>query len=167
MATMIGPFQYAFDCKCSNILEMIPYCITLRAAMQEFCDDASQLLNHPKSVFPDIPIQESNSTTALFNTTDDPELDGMTIIAMQLILQNWLILFEKQACEYLAGGQFGSSEMNREDFRNVPLTNRCCEAAMGMVDREVSIRPNVTPGYVECRLVMKGSNLFKTLHMAF
>ena len=43
---MTGPFQYAFDCKCSNILEMIPYCITLRAAMQEFCDDASELLDH-------------------------------------------------------------------------------------------------------------------------
>lgn len=53
--TITGPFQYAFDCKCKNILEMVPYCITLRAALQEYADDVSELLNRPKSVFSDIP----------------------------------------------------------------------------------------------------------------
>ena len=41
-ATMTGTFQYAFDQKCKNILETIPYCITLRAAMQEISDDPSE-----------------------------------------------------------------------------------------------------------------------------
>ena len=34
---------------------------------------------------------------------------------------------------------------------------------MGVVDGEVKIRPNVTPKYIECRLLMKDSNILEHL----
>ena len=108
-------------------------------------------------------IDESKANAALFDPTNDPELDGFTIMVMQLILQNWLILFERQASDYLAGGKFDHNEKSKDDVRNVPLTNRGCEAAMGVVYGEVKICPNVTPGYIECRLLMKGSSVLEHL----
>ena len=56
--------------------------------MQEFIDDASELLNHPKLIFADMPIQESKANAALFDTTSDSKLDIFTVMAMQFLLQN-------------------------------------------------------------------------------
>ena len=39
-ACVTGPFQAAFDQVCENILDMIPYCIQMQAALQEFSENA-------------------------------------------------------------------------------------------------------------------------------
>ena len=94
-ALITGPFQVAFDKVCDNILDMVPCCIQMRAAMQEFSKDAKDLLVNPASIFPDIPIQFSDSVRTLFDQSD-PEIDSLTITVIQLLLQNHLIIFERQ-----------------------------------------------------------------------
>ncbi len=51
-----GPLQHAFDIKCGHIVEMVPYTIELRAAMEEYSQDATDLLANPRSVLADIPV---------------------------------------------------------------------------------------------------------------
>ena len=99
-----GPFQHAFDIKCGHIVEMVPYTIELRAAIEEYSQDATDLLANPRSVLKDIPVKESKYTKALFEETNDPEMDAFTIMALQLLLGNMLILFERQCEAYLAEG---------------------------------------------------------------
>ena len=38
-ACVIGPFQAAFDQVCENIFDIIPYCIQMQAALQEFSEN--------------------------------------------------------------------------------------------------------------------------------
>ena len=78
--------------------------------------------------------------------TSDPEQDGLTILALQLILKNHLILFERQCDMYLPGGDFAGSHTptEKEAVRNAPLTNRACERNMGIIDKQVQHKPNAT-----------------------
>ena len=50
-------------------------------------------------------MHHSKYTEELFEDTSDVELDALTILAVQLILKNDLILFERQAKMYLVGGE--------------------------------------------------------------
>ena len=155
-----GPFQHAFDIKCGHIVEMVPYTIELRAAMEKYSQDATDLLANPRSVLTDIPVKESQYTKALFEETNDPEMDAFTIMALQLLLGNMLILFERQCEEYLAEGTYSSvTEEQKQDARNCPLTNRPCEAAMAQLDQGLKFRPNATPGYLEASIILKSSQL--------
>ena len=117
-----GPFQTAFDKVCDNILDMIPHCIQLRAALEKFSDFASDLFCHPRSVFPGIPMHHSKDTEELFKDTNDAELDALPILAVQLVLKNHLILFERQAEMYLLGGEHAEGK-DREIVRDCPPTN--------------------------------------------
>lgn len=85
--SLTGPFQHAFDRECSNILDMVPCCITLKAALEEMQDDALVMLRNPQSAFPTIPMQEDTVKEALFEETNDPVLDSLTIMALQLIIK--------------------------------------------------------------------------------
>ena len=154
-ACITGPFQAAFDKTCSNILDMVPYCIQMKAALGEYAKDATDLLTKPQSVFQNIPIQLSPSLLPLFDDTNDPELDALTILAMQLLLRNHQILFERQCEMYIAGGEHADGSKDRNKVRNCPLTNRASESNMGFLDREVRIRPNATPGYLDASLIVR------------
>ncbi len=103
-----SPYQNAFDRVCKNILELVPYTIQLREIIQDFSSNATNLFNHPYFCLPGIEMSKTIYTDSLFESTNDPELDGMTIMALQLILQNMLILFERQYNDYLQEGQFSS-----------------------------------------------------------
>ena len=70
-AFISGPFQTAFDKKCENILDMVPYCVQMRAALQEFSQDGSELLTHPQSIFSDIPISSGMIETSVFDDTGE------------------------------------------------------------------------------------------------
>ena len=152
-ACVTGPSQAAFDKVCENILDMIPYCIQMQAALQEFSENAQDLFNHPRSVLPGIEMHKTQYTAELFAETGDPELDGLTILAIQLILKHHLIIFERQAKMYLTGGEFAENG-DRSAVRNCPLTNRPCESNMGRLDKEITMRPNATPGYIEAKVVV-------------
>ena len=143
----------------NNILDMIPYCVQLRAAFQEFSADAHDLLNQSRSVFPDIEMHTDKMTEALYVNTCDPEMDALTLIAIQLILSNHLILFEHQAEMYLPGGEHAEVGKDKEIMRNCSLTNRGCESNMGLLDREVRMRPNATPGYLSASVIVKSGGL--------
>ena len=58
---------------------------------------------------------------------------------------------------YLAEGEF--SGQDKELVRNCPLTNRPCESNMGFLDREMTIRPNATPGYLEASIIVRNNGL--------
>eukprot|EP00112_Aurelia_sp_Birch-Aquarium-sp1_P010324 Seg2210.2 transcript_id=Seg2210.2/GoldUCD/mRNA.D3Y31 product="hypothetical protein" protein_id=Seg2210.2/GoldUCD/D3Y31 len=129
-ACITGPFQAAFDKTCENILDMVPYCIQMKAALAEYAKDATDLLTNPQSVFQNIPMQLSPSLLPLFDDTKDPELDALKILAMQLLLRNHQILFERQCEMYLTGGEHADSSKDRNKVRNCPLTNRASESNM-------------------------------------
>ena len=153
-----GPFQAPFDKVCENILDMVPYCIQMQAALQEYSENARELFNHPRSVLHGIDMHKSKSTAELFAETGDPELDGLTILAIQLILKNHLIIFERQANMYLEGGEF--AELNdRSAVRNCPLTNRASESNMGRLDKEIAMRPNATPGYLQAKVIVTAESM--------
>ena len=158
-ACITGPFQAAFDKMSNNILDMIPCCVQLRAAFQEFSADAHDLLNQPRSVFPDIEMHTDKMTEALYVNTRDQEMDALTLIAIQLILSNHFILFERQAEMYLPGGEHAEVGKDKEIMRNCSLTNRGCESNMGLLDREVQMRPNATPGYLSASVIVKSGGL--------
>ena len=160
-ALISGPFQTAFDKQCKNILDMVPYCVQMRVALQEFSEDATELLTHPKSVFPDLASIGGKIEEELFVDTGDPELDGLTVLALQLILKNHLILFEQQCAMYLPGGEF-AAEVEKETVRNCPLTNRACERNMGILDKQVQRKPNATPGYIEASVLLQTSDIEPT-----
>ena len=155
---LTGPFQAAFDKVCDNIFDMIPHYIQLRAALEEFSDDASDLFHHPRSVLPGIPMHHSKYTEELFKDTSDVELDALTILAVQLILKNHLILFERQAEMYLPGGEHAEGK-DREVVRNCPLTNRASESNMGKLDKQIKLRPNATPGFIEAKVIVTPDSL--------
>ena len=142
-----GPFQHAFDKTCENIYDIVPYTVQTRAALQEYSVDAADLFEQPKSVL-------------LFEETGDAEIDALTIMAMQLILRNVLIKFEKYCKQYLPGGEFeNATEQDREDMRNCPLTNRACESVMATLDHYIKRKPNATPGFLESMIMLKSSDL--------
>ena len=91
-------------------------------------------LNHLQSVFPDITMQESDYTASLIEGTGDSEDDGLCIMALQLVLQNHHIIFERQCRDYLPGGEFGDLKADQEAVRNCPLTNRACESVVATLD---------------------------------
>ena len=153
-----GPFQAAFDKVCENILDMVPYCIQMQAALQEYSENARELFNLTRSVLHGIDMHKSKYIAELFAETGDPELDGLTILAIQLILKNHLIIFERQANMYLEGGEF--AELNdRSAVRNCPLTNRASESNMGRLDKEIVMRPNATPGYLEAKVIVTAESM--------
>ena len=65
------------------------------------------------SVFADIPLQISRSAESLFFKTNNPEVDALTILCMQLVLRNHLI-FERQSTMYLAEGEFSGHDKEKE-----------------------------------------------------
>ena len=67
-------------------------------------------------------MHQSHYVTELFAETNDPEINGLTILAIQLILKNHLILFERQASMYLKDGEFAETN-DRNTVRHCPLTN--------------------------------------------
>ena len=69
---------HAFDKVCTNIYEMVPYTKQAHASLKEYSQDASQLLDNPKSVFDDIPMASTKYTVSLFEETNDPEIDALT-----------------------------------------------------------------------------------------
>ena len=157
-ACVTGPFQRAFDKVCENILDMVPYCIQMQAALQEFSENALDLFNHPRLVLPGIEMYKSHYTSEIFSETGDPELDGLTILAIQLILKNRLVMFERQAKMYLQDGEFAEAN-DRNAARNCPLTNRASESNMGRLDKEITMHPNATPGYTEAKVIVTAGSL--------
>ena len=154
-----GPFQHAFDKTCENIY-IVPYTVQTRAALQEYSVDAADLFEQPKSVLPGIPVATNQHTALLFEETVDAEIDALTIWAMQLILRNVLIKFEKYCKRYLPGREFeNATEQDREDMRNCPLSNRAYESVMATLDHYIKRKPNATPGFLESMIMLKSSDL--------
>ena len=153
-ACITGPFQAAFDKACTNILDMVPYCLEMKNALERYANDATELITNPASIFPDIPMHLTG-WESLFEASVDPEIDALTIVAVQLILRNHQILFERQAELYLEGGEHAKADKDKKIVRNCPMTNRASESNMGFVDREVRIRPNATPGYLDASLIVR------------
>ena len=69
-----------------------PYCVTLKPALDEVHNDALVLLNQSQSRFLTIPTKEDSVQAALFQKINDPFLNSLTAMAMQLIVTNWIIL---------------------------------------------------------------------------
>ena len=158
---LTGPFQNAFDMKCNNIYEIVPYAIKLQEAFQRFSQNGTSLLENPQSVFEDIPLSNSQYTDSLYCNSDS-EFDALTIMAIELVLKNMLIKFERYCKNYLAGGQHeNASEQEKESMRNCPMTNRACESIMAKLDHYVKSKPNATPGFLEALTVFKGMELSK------
>ena len=63
----------------------VPYAIELRAAMQEFSVDASDLLENPRSVLTGIPMERNIQKDSLFAESAYAEMDALTIMAVELI----------------------------------------------------------------------------------
>ena len=159
-----GPFQHAFDKLCTNIYEMVPYTIQTRANIQQYSNDATELLENPRSTLPNISMSENKYTASLFEeVADDPEMDALTIMAIQLILKNMLIKFECYCQKYLPGGEFEnpSEEDRNYNMRNCPLTNRACESVMATLDQFVKTKPNATPGFLESMVMLDSLDLDK------
>ena len=77
-ARIAGPFQAAFDKTCTDILDMVPYCLEMRNALEGYANDASKLITNPASISPDIGWE------SLFEASVDPKIDALTIVAVQL-----------------------------------------------------------------------------------
>ena len=130
----------------------------MQAALQEYSENARELFNHPRSVLYRIDMHKSKYTAELFAETGDPELDGLTIVAIQLILKNHLIIFERQANMHLEGGEFAELD-DRSAVSNCPLTNRASESNIGRLDKEIVMRPNATPGYLEAKVIVTAESM--------
>ena len=74
---------------------------------------------------------------SVFDPTDDPELDALTITATQM---------------YLVDGEHADLSKDQEEIHSCPLTNIACESTMGFLDREISIQPNATPSYLDASI---------------
>ena len=77
-ARIAGPFQAAFDKTCTDILDMVPYCLEMKNALEGYANDASELITNPASISPDIGLE------SLFEAPVDPKIDALTIVAVQL-----------------------------------------------------------------------------------
>ncbi|KAG1683760.1 hypothetical protein GQR58_009763 [Nymphon striatum] len=155
-----GPFQRAFDQICENIYEMVPYTIKARDSIQELSVDASNLLENPESIFQNIPMSSIKYTHSLFADTNEPEMDSLTIMALQLVLKNMLINFERYCKLYLSEGDFvNATPEEREDLRNCPLTNRACESGMAVLDQYIKSKSNATPGFLESMIMLNSLDL--------
>ena len=75
------------------------------------------------------------------------------------MLQNHLIVFERQCRDYLPGGEFGGLTADQEAVRNCPLTNRECESIMATLDQSLEVTPNTTPGYMEAGVLLNTASL--------
>ena len=82
-ARIAGPFQAAFDKTCTDILDMVPYCLEMKNALEGYANDASELITNPASISPDIPMQLIG-WESLFEASIDPKIDALTIVAVQL-----------------------------------------------------------------------------------
>ena len=55
-------------------------------------------------------------------------------------------------------GEFAETN-DRNTVRNCPLTNQPSESNMGRLDKEISMRPNATPKYIEAKVVVTSESL--------
>lgn len=91
--------------------------------MQEFSADASDLLEKSRSVLKGIPMERNLLKDSLFAESRDAEMDTLTIIAVELILNNLLIKTERYYDQYLEHGEHeNASDQGKEDTRNCHLT---------------------------------------------
>ena len=105
-------------------------------------------------------MSSTKYTDSLFANTNDPEMDSLTIMALQLVLKNMLIKFERYCKNYLPEGEFvNAAQKEREELRNCPLTNRACESVMAALDQYVKAKPNTTPGFLESMIMLKSLDL--------
>ena len=68
---------------------MIPHCIQLRASLEKFKNDSTELLRNPLAVCPEANRNQDKIIQELFADSCDPEIVALTILAMQLILHHW------------------------------------------------------------------------------
>ncbi|XP_060585907.1 uncharacterized protein LOC132741695 [Ruditapes philippinarum] len=87
-------------------------------------------------------IEKDDIYHSLFQVTDDPHLDALTIMALELLSSQLLILLERQAASQLPEGKYWNpSEEMKHMAANVPKTNTLSERDMATLDNLLRIKP--------------------------
>jgi hypothetical protein len=87
-------------------------------------------------------IEKDDIYHSLFQVTDEPHLDALTIMALELLSSQLLILLERQAASQLPEGKYWNpSEEMKHMAANVPKTNTLSERDMATLDNLLRIKP--------------------------
>ena len=121
----------------THILDLNNMWLTFYNFLDEYSKDSSDLL-HGKIIYPEYTKQD-DTFECLFSVDDD-ELNVLTAEALQILCTNFLIIVNRQLCDYLPGGKF-SIDKNRdfESLRNISVnvcpTNMVSERDFAHLDR--------------------------------
>ena len=138
-----GPMWRLFE-KDGSILSLNPYLHRTMQKFQEWGSNAAPLLEG-EQLFYDIDIHKDEVYEALFAETGDPELDSLTQMALEIVINAMLIILDRQAKDQLPDGKYfePSPELSRQAAA-VPKTNTISERDFGSLDLLVRMKPGAS-----------------------
>ncbi|KAI8487887.1 hypothetical protein Bbelb_343350 [Branchiostoma belcheri] len=156
---LCGPFEMAYS-MVKNIFDMNQHILTFQPAIREYKHDGRALLQSGPGSLLNVNFRDITEEHQQKLFKENQDLDEYTAMRLELLLQHWEPVVERQAGEYLPGGKYADfSEDDRKQAQTVPVTQVRNERAMAVIDREKKIRPNATPGYIESKMMTKDNNV--------
>ncbi|KAK6168725.1 hypothetical protein SNE40_019911 [Patella caerulea] len=137
------PFWLLLE-KAGSILEINDELHQMKLTLTTWANDGTEPLNGTP-LFPlhVISYKSSKFHDVLFNDSNDAQLDSLTVIALELLSAQLLIILERQAATQLPGGKYFSPSANLlETSSNVPTTNAISERDMAILDNLLRIKPS-------------------------
>ena len=123
-----------------KLLHCNPYLETIQIHLKKWSGDGDDAMKG-------VPVFETFTPQdaifkKLFEKHSDPEVDAMTVSAIELISAEMLILLNRQAGPYLPGGDlYSPSEKVQEIASNVPPSNVISERDMAKLDNLIKSKP--------------------------
>ena len=140
---VMEPF-WALLMKEGSIMQLNKPLLEMQQAMEKWAEDGSTILVD-RNCFSESPVIEDCLYEALLEDVD-AELDSFTIMALELLCGQLLIVLERQAKTQLPGGKFWDiPEEFAASVSHVPKTNICSERDMAMIDFLLKTKPAVQP----------------------
>ena len=132
-----------------SILDLNADLKQLQDGLSLWSEDASSALDGT-SMLTRIPKLENEVICNLFRETDDAQLDSLTVLALQLIASQMLIVLERQAASQLPGGSLWDLPTSAiEKAATVPRSNIVSERDMAILDNLLRQKPNLSPSNLE------------------
>ena len=146
-----------------NVLALNPTLHTLQKKLEKWCLDATSLF-HGESAF-DIPEESKDEVyQCLFADCSDPQIEGLTIQALEMASCAMLLILNRQCQDQLPGGKYWDlPESTAAMFPNVPSTNMIGERDFAVLDCLVRQKSNVRAIHLESLIMWSHNGISKWL----
>jgi len=139
-----GPFWQLLENEAS-ILDLNKHLNQMQMTLTAWAQDGLLPLSEDTMFGESVELKKDAMYASLFEDTGNPSLDAMTVIALELLSAQLLILLERQAKSQLPDGEYWNpSAETKQTAANVPTTNAISERDMAILDNLLKIKPSAS-----------------------